>query len=52
MMFLKKLDQQRMEALLRIIRAQDFGQVILTDTHAERVKAAFGDGVEVGMVLL
>ena len=48
----EKLDQQRMEALLRIIRTKDFGQVILTDTHPERVKAAFGDGVEVGMVEL
>lgn len=48
----EKLDQQRMEALLRIIRTDAFGQVILTDTHAERVKAAFGDGVEVGMIAL
>lgn len=48
----EKLDQQRMEALLRIIRGADFGQVILTDTHSERVKNAFGDGVEVGMITL
>lgn len=48
----EKLDQQRMEALLRIIRTDAFGQVILTDTHAERVKAAFGEGVDVGMVEL
>jgi DNA replication and repair protein RecF len=48
----EKLDQQRMEALLTIIRTDNFGQVILTDTHAERVKAAFGGGVEVGMISL
>jgi DNA replication and repair protein RecF len=48
----EKLDQQRMEALLRIIHTKDFGQVILTDTHPERVKAAFGEGVEVGMLEL
>jgi DNA replication and repair protein RecF len=48
----EKLDQSRMEALLRIIRGEDFGQVILTDTHAERVRNAFGDGVEVGMIVL
>lgn len=48
----EKLDQQRMEALLRIIRTDAFGQVVLTDTHAERVKDAFGDGVEVGLIEL
>jgi len=48
----EKPDQSRMEALLRIIRGEDFGQVILTDTHAERVRNAFGDGVEVGMIAL
>lgn len=48
----EKLDQDRMEALLRIIRAEGFGQVLLTDTHAGRVKAAFGEGVEVGFIEL
>ncbi len=48
----EKLDQQRMEALLRIIRGEDFGQVILTDTHKQRVREAFGDGVEVGVIEL
>lgn len=48
----EKLDQNRMEALLSIIRTPAFGQVILTDTHPERVKAAFGDGVEVGLIEL
>lgn len=38
----EKLDQNRIEALLRIIRGAGFGQVLLTDTHPERVKAAFG----------
>ncbi|RYG53600.1 MAG: DNA replication and repair protein RecF [Chitinophagaceae bacterium] len=48
----EKLDQSRMEALLRIIRSAGFGQVILTDTHAGRVKEAFGEGVEVGFIAL
>jgi DNA replication and repair protein RecF len=48
----EKLDQSRMEALLRIIRTPQFGQVLLTDTHAGRVKEAFGNGVEVGFVEL
>jgi len=30
-----------MEALLSIIREPEFGQVILTDTHEERVRRAF-----------
>lgn len=38
----EKLDQQRMEALLRIIQVPGFGQVMLTDTHHERVQQAFG----------
>ncbi|OSZ78849.1 hypothetical protein CAP35_11540 [Chitinophagaceae bacterium IBVUCB1] len=48
----EKLDQSRMEALLRIIRSDEFGQVVLTDTHADRVRHAFGEGVEVGMIIL
>ncbi len=39
----EKLDQQRMESLLQIIQSPGFGQVILTDTHAERVRTAFGE---------
>lgn len=38
----EKLDQQRMEALLAIIRGEGFGQVMLTDTHAARVREALG----------
>ena len=48
----EKLDQDRMEALLHIIRSDGFGQVILTDTHPERIKQAFGCGAEVGFVYL
>jgi len=48
----EKLDQNRMEALLRIIRGEGFGQVILTDTHPERIKQAFGGGAEVGFIYL
>lgn len=48
----EKLDQSRMEALLRIIRGADFGQVILTDTHAERIRLAFGAEAEIGFITL
>jgi DNA replication and repair protein RecF len=48
----EKLDQTRMEALLRIIRDPAFGQVLLTDTHADRVRAAFGDTTDIGMIRL
>ncbi len=48
----EKLDQQRMEALLHIISANHFGQVILTDTHENRVRAAFGAEKEIGFIRL
>ena len=48
----EKLDQNRMEALLRIIRGDGFGQVILTDTHPDRIRQAFGAGTEVGFIYL
>jgi DNA replication and repair protein RecF len=48
----EKLDQQRMEALLSIIQGPAFGQVLLTDTHSERVRAAFGTGVRIGEIQL
>ena len=48
----EKLDQSRMEALLRIIRGSDFGQVILTDTHPERIRAAFGVDADLSFISL
>ena len=48
----EKLDQSRMEALLRIICHKNFGQVILTDTHPERIKQAFSGGKEAGFIFL
>jgi DNA replication and repair protein RecF len=48
----EKLDQTRMEALLRIIRSEDFGQVILTDTHATRVVEAFGSDAPIAFIQL
>lgn len=48
----EKLDQNRMEALLRIIKGPEFGQVILTDTHAERIKQAFGPDAEIEFIKL
>lgn len=46
----EKLDQQRMEALLRIIRGPGFGQVLLTDTHEARVREAFGEDEGIGFI--
>ncbi len=48
----EKLDQQRMEALLRIICGEGVGQVLLTDTHYHRIKEAFGDAAIVGYLAL
>lgn len=48
----EKLDQQRMEALLHIIRNPIFGQVILTDTHENRVLEAFGYSNQIAVIRL
>jgi len=48
----EKLDQNRMEALLEIICHKDFGQVLLTDTHPERVIAAFGNSTDLSFIHL
>ncbi len=48
----EKLDQDRMEALLRIICQKGFGQVILSDTHPERIRKAFGEKADIGFIYL
>ena len=48
----EKLDQNRMEALLAIIKGPEFGQVLLTDTHEERIRHAFGAGAEIEFIHL
>ncbi len=48
----EKLDQQRMEALLRIIQSPEFGQVILSDTHPERIREAFGKNAALDFISL
>jgi DNA replication and repair protein RecF len=48
----EKLDQQRMEALLDIVKSPIFGQVLLTDTHEERVRAAFGKDHPISFIKL
>jgi DNA replication and repair protein RecF len=48
----EKLDQQRMESLLNIIRNPIFGQVIITDTHESRIQNAFGPNQEIGIIRL
>lgn len=37
----EKMDQQRLQVLLELVRQQGFEQVILTDTHKERVEKMF-----------
>jgi DNA replication and repair protein RecF len=48
----EKLDQGRMEALLSVINQDSFGQVLLTDTHTERVVSAFGVAANLGFIHL
>jgi DNA replication and repair protein RecF len=48
----EKLDQSRMEALLHIICQENFGQVILTDTHPERIRSAFGEKAHISFIHL
>lgn len=48
----EKLDQNRMEALLSVIRGPGFGQVILTDTHEGRVREAFGKEAQLHFIKL
>jgi DNA replication and repair protein RecF len=46
----EKLDQNRIEALLNIIK--NYGQVILTDTHPERIREAFGSDTDINFIAL
>lgn len=46
----EKLDEQRMDALLRLVKEDEFGQVILTDTHQERVQQVFHDYDAMGYI--
>ena len=46
----EKLDQRRIEALLGIIGEPQFGQVLLTDTHSERIKEAFGAAADLSFI--
>lgn len=48
----EKLDQSRIEALLEIIQGEDFGQVVLTDTDADRVRRAFGNHPALSFIFL
>lgn len=48
----EKLDQYRIEALLHIIQGPAFGQVVLTDTHKERVRSAFGTSASIDFISL
>ena len=48
----EKLDNERMEALLRIIIGPDFGQVLLTDTDPKRLERAFSEQAAVQYIAL
>lgn len=36
-----KLDEQRVQQLMQLVAARNFGQVFVTDTHTERIEALF-----------
>ncbi len=38
-----KLDEQRVQQLMRMVSEQHFGQVFVTDTHTERIESLFKD---------
>ncbi|MCK7555128.1 DNA replication and repair protein RecF [Chitinophaga sedimenti] len=38
----EKLDQDRVSRLINLVKSDGYGQVFITDTHAERLLAAFG----------
>lgn len=41
----EKLDQERVARLIKLVRSDEYGQVFITDTHADRLLQAFdGDG--------
>jgi len=48
----EKIDQTRMHQLVEIISRDGMGQVIITDTHKERVLQYFKNRVEVGFIEL
>lgn len=43
----EKLDQERVSRLIKLVRGDDYGQVFITDTHAERLLHAFDDDTEI-----
>jgi DNA replication and repair protein RecF len=46
-----KLDAQRVEALVSLVRANEFGQIFLTDTHPDRTEALVKRMDETGNVV-
>ncbi|RAJ06801.1 DNA replication and repair protein RecF [Chitinophaga skermanii] len=39
----EKLDQERVSRLIQLVTSDAYGQVFITDTHAERLQQAFGE---------
>lgn len=40
----EKIDGERAQKLINLLNSEDFGQIIITDTHADRVKKHFENG--------
>ncbi len=42
----EKIDEQRAQQLINLLQTENFGQIIITDTHAERVTKHFENGTK------
>ena len=42
----EKIDEERAQRLIDLLQSDDFGQILITDTHSERVKKHFENGAK------
>ncbi|MCC6690819.1 MAG: DNA replication and repair protein RecF, partial [Bacteroidia bacterium] len=42
-----KLDEKRVKQLMNLVSSNHFGQVFITDTHADRIPAIFDGDVKI-----
>ena len=40
----EKIDEQRAQKLIDLLASNQFGQILITDTHSDRVKKHFENG--------
>jgi DNA replication and repair protein RecF len=40
----EKIDEERAQKLIDLLASEQFGQIIITDTHSDRVKKHFENG--------